>query len=40
MAEVAIHNVRENFTLDKMCQSTLSVYEEVLAGGPQASGGR
>lgn len=40
MAEVAIHNVRENFTLDKMCQSTLSVYEEVLAGGPPASGGR
>ncbi len=34
MAEVAIRNVRENFTLDQMCDSTLAVYQEVLAGGP------
>ena len=38
MAEVAIHHVRENFTLDKMCEDTLAVYREVLAGGVPASG--
>jgi len=31
MAEVAIRHIAENFTLDKMCASTLAVYEEVLA---------
>ncbi|MEE8172494.1 MAG: glycosyltransferase family 4 protein [Alphaproteobacteria bacterium] len=40
MAEVAIRHVRENFTLDKMCDSTLAVYKEVLAGGPPAPGRR
>jgi len=39
MAQVAIHNVRENFTLERMCAETLAVYEEVLAGGqPPAPG--
>ncbi|MBT3926866.1 MAG: glycosyltransferase family 4 protein [Rhodospirillaceae bacterium] len=31
MAEVAIRHIAENFTLEKMCASTLAVYEEVLA---------
>ena len=31
MAEIAIPHIAENFTLDKMCDSTLAVYEEVLA---------
>ncbi len=31
MAEVAIRHIAENFTLDKMCASTLAVYEEILA---------
>ena len=31
MAEVAIRHVQKNFTLDKMCDSTLAVYREVLA---------
>ena len=38
MAEVAIRNVLDNFTLDKMCDSTLAVYREVLSGGAPASG--
>jgi len=33
MAEVAIRHVAENFTLEKMCASTLAIYEEVLAAG-------
>ena len=37
MAEVAIQNVRENFTLDRMCDSTLAVYREVLAAAPPNS---
>jgi glycosyltransferase involved in cell wall biosynthesis len=40
MAEVSIRHVRENFTLDKMCKSTLSVYQEVLAGDPAAPSNR
>ncbi len=38
MAEVAIRNVLDNFTLDIMCDSTLAVYREVLSGGAPASG--
>ena len=33
MAQVAINNVHENFTLERMCAQTLAVYEEILAGG-------
>ena len=40
MAEVAIQNVRENFTLDQMCDSTLAVYREVLAAAPPAPSSR
>ena len=40
MAQVAIRHVRENFTLDKMCDSTLAVYREVLAGEPPAESDR
>lgn len=40
MAEVAIQNVRDNFTLDQMCDSTLAVYREVLAAAPPAPSSR
>jgi glycosyltransferase involved in cell wall biosynthesis len=40
MAQVAIRHVEENFTLDKMCDSTLAVYREVLAGDPPVASDR
>ena len=40
MTQVAIRHVQENFTLDKMCDSTLAVYYEVLAGEPPAASDR
>ena len=40
MAEVAIRHVQKNFTLEKMCDSTLAVYREVLASERPAASKR
>lgn len=37
MADAAIRNARDNFALERMCDSTLAVYREVLNGAPPAA---